>query len=431
MFVPPSLFEAQPLAYALSAALAFIVVVMAAYGARHFLFSLQRLFGRQRHPYLDIDVADWPSITVFIPARNEERVIAGCLDAMVSSDYPGDRLRIVPIDDRSTDGTGRILDDYAKRFPGQVIPFRREGGLSGKSAALSDALDSANGEIVMVFDADYVPNRGLLKQLAAPFFDPEVGAVMGRVVPGNVGRSLLTRLLDLERSAGYQVDQQARMNLRLVPQYGGTVGGIRRRAMEAVGGWDESMLAEDTDITFRLLLNGWKTVYTNRSECHEEVPEEWPVRVRQVKRWARGHNQVLARYWYPFLTSPYVNLRERIDGLMLLCVFLMSPLLLAGWCLAVALYYLNGSTLLLVFIPFLALMAYATMGNFAAFFEIVIAVLLDGNRNRIRLLPLNLLGFFVSMFSICAATFAQVADRAAGRALVWDKTLRYRAAAPK
>ncbi|MFY0104485.1 hypothetical protein ABTP95_22220, partial [Acinetobacter baumannii] len=76
--------------------------------------------------------------------------------------------------------------------------------------------------------ADYLPARGLIKQLVAPFFDPEVGAIMGRVVPVNAGANLLTRLLDLERSGGYQVDQTARMNLGLVPQYGGTVGGIRR-----------------------------------------------------------------------------------------------------------------------------------------------------------------------------------------------------------
>jgi cellulose synthase/poly-beta-1,6-N-acetylglucosamine synthase-like glycosyltransferase len=428
--LPPS-GEFLSAAFVLAATLALIVAVMAAYAVRHFVFSLQRLFGRQRHPYLDIDTADWPFVTIFIPAHNEERVVADCLDALVATDYPHDRLKIVPIDDRSTDATAAILGDYARRYPGRIAPFMRRGGKRGKSAALKDALRFAEGDIVMVFDGDYVPNRGLLKQLAAPFFDPEVGAVMGRVVPGNVSRNLLTRLLDLERSAGYQVDQQARMNLALVPQYGGTVGGIRRSAMDAVGGWHDDMLAEDTDITLRLLLHGWKTVYTNRSECYEEVPEEWPVRVCQVKRWARGHNQVLFRCWRALLTSGNVRLRERIDGLMLLGVFLLPLLLLAGWCIALALYYANGGSLLLLFMPFLVLTGYGTLGNFAVFFEIVIAVLLDGNRERLRLLPFNLLGFFVSLFSICSSSIAAVHDRATGRALDWDKTLRYRIAEPK
>ena len=428
--MPP--LEGEPaLASLIACALAIVVGIMTAYALRHFAFSLQRLFGRQRHPYLDIDTADWPKVTVFVPAHNEERVIAGCLEALLNSDYPPERLKIVPIDDRSSDGTAGIIAEFARRHAGQVFPFMRREGKPGKSAALKDALRFAEGDIAMVFDADYVPNRGLLKQLAAPFFDPEVGAVMGRVVPVNVSRNLLTRLLDLERSAGYQVDQQARMNLRLVPQYGGTVGGIRRSAMEAVGGWHDEMLAEDTDITIRLLMNGWKTAYTNRSECHEEVPEEWPVRVRQVKRWARGHNQVLFRYWLAFLGSRAMRVGERIDGLMLLGVFLMPLILLAGWCLALALYYLNASGLLLYFMPLLVLTAYGTLGNFAVLFEIVIAVLLDGNRRRIRLLPFNLLGFFVSMFSICSATIAAGRDRLLGRCLVWDKTLRYRDAQPR
>jgi cellulose synthase/poly-beta-1,6-N-acetylglucosamine synthase-like glycosyltransferase len=174
-------------------------------------------------------------------------------------------------------------------------------------------------------------------------------------------------------------------------------------------------------------MDGWKTVYTNRSECHEEVPEEWPVRVRQVKRWARGHNQVFFRHGRAFLGSHHLRARERLDGLMLMGVFLMPPLLLVGWCVALALYYLNASTLLLWFMPFFALMACGTLGNFAVLFEIVTAVLLDGNRRRVRLLPFNLPGFFVSMFSICSACLAAVRDRATGRGIIWSKTLRYRA----
>ena len=418
--------EAHSTALVLATLLAGIVLLMIAYALRHFLFSVNRLFGRQRHPYLDVEVADWPQVTVFIPAHNEEHVIGGCLKALLATDYPSERIRIVVIDDRSEDRTPEIVDEYARRHPDRIQAFHRRGGKKGKSAALKDAFHLAVGDILLVFDADYVPARGLVRQLVAPFFDPEVGAVMGRVVPGNVGRTLLTRMLDLERSAGYQVDQQARMNLRLVPQYGGTVGGIRRSAMEAVGGWDDAMLAEDTDITFRLLLGGWRTVYTNRSECHEEVPEDWDVRVRQVKRWARGHNQVLVRYWWQFLASPYITWRERIDGMFVLAVFAMPLLLLAGWVLALALYYLEGSMLLELFIPFMALMAYGTLGNFAAFFEIVIAVLLDGNRKRIQLLPLNLLGFLVSMVAIVRAVGDALVDRVTGRALVWDKTRRYR-----
>lgn len=403
-----------------------IIVVMIVYALRHGIFTLSRLFGRQRHPYLDIDCAQWPMVTVFIAAHNEELVIAGCLRALLNTNYPIDRLKIVPVNDRSTDATRTIIDGYVQNNPGRITPFHRDDGKGGKAAALKDALAHAEGDIAIIFDADYVPGRGLLKQLVAPFFDPEVGAVMGRVVPINAGANLLTRLLDLERSGGYQVDQQARMNLRLVPQYGGTVGGVRLSAVAAVGGWHDDMLAEDTDITYRLLFNGWKTVYTNRSECYEEVPQDWAVRVKQVKRWSKGHNQVLMRYWYQFAISPFLSWRERLDGMLLLLVFALPPLLLLGWVLAVALYFMNAGTLLTQLISVFALMSYGAMGNFAAFFEISTAVLLDGNRKRLRLLPFNLLGFFVSLFSISASVASLATDRVLRRNMVWEKTVRYR-----
>ncbi|MEO6017559.1 MAG: glycosyltransferase family 2 protein [Polaromonas sp.] len=410
----------------MAAMLLVIVVLMMLYGIRHFLFTMNRLTGVQRHPYIDVAVARWPMITVFIAAHNEEKVIAGCMEALLNTDYPADRLKIIPVNDRSKDGTGAIIDSYVERFPSRISPFHRVTGKAGKSAALKDALAFAEGDIIIIFDADYVPGRGLLKQLVAPFFDPEVGAVMGRVVPVNSGTNLLTRLLDLERSAGYQVDQQARMNMNLLPQYGGTVGGVRLSAMQAVGGWHDDTLAEDTDITFRLMLNGWKTVYTNRSECYEEVPEDWGVRIKQVTRWAKGHNQVLARYWWKFASSPYLTLRQRVDGLLLLFVFVIPMVMLLGWFLALALYFLNAGSLLSQVIPVFALMVYGTLGNFAAFFEIVVAVLIDGNRRRLRLLPFNMLGFLVSLFAIAGAVVSLMLDRLFKREMVWDKTIRYR-----
>ena len=424
-------FKDYQLASVMAALLIGIVLLMALYGIRHFIFTMNRLAGTQRHPYIDIAVARWPMVTVFIAAHNEEKVIAGCIEALLNTDYPADRLKIIPVNDRSSDATGAIIDSYTARNPSRISPFHRVGGNPGKAAALKEALLHADGDIAIIFDADYVPGRGLIKQLVAPFFDPEVGAVMGRVVPVNSGVNLLTRLLELERSGGYQVDQQARMNMNLLPQYGGTVGGVRLSAVAAVGGWHDDTLAEDTDITFRLMFNGWKTVYTNRSECYEEVPEDWSVRIKQVTRWAKGHNQVMARYWWHFASSPYLTLWQRIDGLMLLFVFIIPLIMLFGWCLALGLYFMNAGSLLSQLIPVFALMIYGTLGNFAAFFEIVIAVLLDGNRRRLRLLPFNMLGFLISLFAISGAVWSSMLDSLFNRAMVWEKTVRYRAEVTK
>lgn len=403
-----------------------VILLICVYTMRHYFFTLNRVFSSQRHPYVDIDTADWPAITVLIAAHNEEKVIADILSALLQVDYPEDKLAIVPVNDRSTDGTRAIIDSLVSGFPGRITPFHRSSGKPGKAAALKDAMGYVRTEVFLVFDADYVPGKSLIRQLVAPFFDPEVGSVMGRVVPLNVGKKLLTRLLDLERSGGYQVDQQARMNLSFVPQYGGTVAGIRKSALEEVGGWDENTLAEDTDLTFRLLLKGWKTVYENRAECYEEVPERWPVRVRQIMRWAKGHNQALGRYTAALLRRENVSLWETVDGVLLLGVYAMAPVLMLGWLLALILFYtgapVGGG------VAVLGLAAFTTLGNFAAFFEIASAARLDGSRVRIRLLPLTFLGFTVSVISVSRAAWQQILARFRRQEMVWDKTERSRVA---
>jgi cellulose synthase/poly-beta-1,6-N-acetylglucosamine synthase-like glycosyltransferase len=397
-----------------------VIFLVCVYMVRHYLFTLNRLFGRQRHPYVDVDAAVWPHITVLVPAHNEEPVIGAVLESLLEADYPHDKLRVLPVDDRSKDDTGKIVDEIARRNPGLVTPFHRTEGKAGKAAALEDAMKRVEDDIVLVFDADYIPGKGLLKQLVAPFFDPEVGAVMGRVIPHNVDTNLLTRALDLERSGGYQVDQQARMNLRLVPQFGGTVGGIRRLALESLGGWDTQSLTEDTDATFRLLLAGWKVVYQNRSECYEQVPETWPMRMRQLLRWARGHNQAMAKYARPLLFNRLTTFREKLDGLLLLHIYLMSTILLVGWSLGIVLWYLGVNEPGLIVI--LAVTSYSTLGNFAVFYEIAAAAHLDGSRARVRLLPLILLGFLVSLVAVTKATLTQWLYRRRGGDVLWHKT---------
>jgi cellulose synthase/poly-beta-1,6-N-acetylglucosamine synthase-like glycosyltransferase len=321
-------------------ALYIIVFLICLYTARHYWFTLNRLFGFQRHPYLDIDTANWPPVTILVAAHNEEKVIANILSTLMLTKYPESKMLVIPVNDRSSDRTREIIDQFVERFPERIKPFHRSSGKGGKAAALKDAMALVETEVVLIFDADYIPGAGLIKQLVAPFFDPEVGGVMGRVVPFNVGVNLLTRLLDLERSGGYQVDQQARMNLRLVPQHGGTVAGVRLSALGEIGGWNDNTLTEDTDLTYRLLLHGWKTAYQNRAECYEEVPETWPVRIKQIMRWAKGHNQAMVTYTLRLLFGRHkATLRERIDGALLLGVYAMAPVTVIGWALALGTFY--------------------------------------------------------------------------------------------
>lgn len=311
------------------------------------MFTLNRAFGEQRLGYQDIIDSDLPYVSVLIPMHNEEKVAENVLNALLNTDYPKDRIEIIPIDDNSTDRTREILEDYSSKYPHLIKPLYRGSYLPrGKPSALNDALKVAEGEIIIVFDADYIPPKGIIRDLAVSFLDPEVGVVMGRAVPLNISKNLLTRLFDLERIGGYQVDQQARYNLKLIPQFGGTVGGFRKELILKLGGFNPKILAEDTELTIKAYINGVKVCYTNRAECYEEAPETWEVRAKQIRRWSRGHNQVMFRYLLPLIKSPYLSLREKVDGVFLLCVYLISPLFLIGLVDSIVLFFLGEMQIL-------------------------------------------------------------------------------------
>ena len=147
----------------------------------------------------------------------------------------------------------------------------------------------------------------------------------------------------------YQADKQARYNLRTLPQYGGTVGGFRKEFMVNSGGFNTRVLAEDTELTYRLYTQGWKVIYANNAECYEEVPETWAVRGRQVRRWSSGHNNVMFRYFFKVIFSRHMNLREKLDGLMLLLVYAVPFLLALGLVDSLALFCLGEMNVLDVY----------------------------------------------------------------------------------
>lgn len=402
----------------------FMFIVMIIYTVRHFIFSQNRLMGRQRLYYSDIYSSRMKYISVLIPMHNEEQVLANVLDTLLECDYDRDRLEIIPINDNSTDRTKEMLDQYHEKYE-FIRPIHRNCENRGKPAGLNDAMQIARGEIIIVFDADYRPARDMLKQLAIAFEDPEVGAVMGRVIPYNANKNLLTRLVNLERCGGYQVDQQARYNLRTIPQYGGTVGGFRKEVMLETGGFNTKVLAEDTELTYRLYTKGWKVIYANSAECYEEAPETWEVRGRQIRRWSRGHNQVLFRYFLKVIVSTHMNLREKVDGLLLLFAYAVPFILAIGQLDSIALFFLGEMDLFAGWWVLLFIGAYTSFGNFAPFFEIGTSLVLDGVRGEVLMLPLLIFNFYFYMWNISRGFLDAVGDILTGRQAQWVKTVRF------
>ncbi|MDH7477952.1 MAG: glycosyltransferase family 2 protein, partial [Candidatus Bathyarchaeota archaeon] len=348
-----------------------------------------------------------PTVSILIPAHNEEQVIGRILQGMTKLTYPKDKLQVIVIDDASTDKTGNIGEEYSKEYPYiKVIHRSQEEGRRGKASALNAGFKHTNGEIILCFDADYYPQRDIVEKLVKNFADPKVGAVQGRVVVLNEPQNLVTRLVALERIGGYCVDQQARDNLELITQFGGTVGGFKRDVLEILGGWDESILAEDTDLTFRVYLAGYRISYVDDAECYEEAVESWRAYWKQRYRWAKGHMQCALKHSLKVLRSKNLSLKQKIDGLLLLNLYFMPVLVLFSWIIGVSLFFLNSSSWLSLFwksIP-ISFSLYSFVGNFAPFFEVGIGAYLDGRTRAQWLIPLLIFTFLYNI-PICTKAF--------------------------
>jgi cellulose synthase/poly-beta-1,6-N-acetylglucosamine synthase-like glycosyltransferase len=385
-----------------------IFAILSIYTIRHYIFYWNRLFVRQKRCFQDLAGSWLPSVSILVPMHNEEIVAENCLKRLIEMDYPkfNGHYEIIVIDDYSTDKTAEIVDAIAEKHHFVKVLHRDEAGGHGKGEALKVGTLLAKNDVILIFDADYQPSRNVVKRLVSPFQDPEIGLVMGRVVPINSPQSFLTRIIDIERSGGYQVDQQARYNLGLIPQYGGTVGGIRRHVLTSVGGWDVTKLAEDTDITYRVYLGGWKVGYINIAECFEEGVPTWIERRRQLRRWAIGHNQCLFTHFWPTIKSPVLTWTQKVDGILLLGVYVVPLLMLIGWFVGVYVYLFEQYWWWILFMALLFTLSYNSIGNFAIFNEVGIGIMLDKRGRAAYLLPLNLFNFFANIW-VCSGAFVR------------------------
>jgi cellulose synthase/poly-beta-1,6-N-acetylglucosamine synthase-like glycosyltransferase len=232
------------------------------------------------------------SVTVVIPARNEERMLPRLLAALERLEYPTPLINFILVDDGSTDGTGQLFMEWARaRRNARMVQLPES---SGKAAALmAGAALAAPADLVAIFDADTEPAPDSLAWLAGAFDDPNVGAAGGYSRPGNAERSVTSRYAALERWVCHLVTLAGKDRLAQNPPVLGAICAFRRRALEEVGSVPPEAVSEDVWISMKLTSTGWKTRWIGQAIAREDVAEELETFWRQRIRWSRG--QLAAR----------------------------------------------------------------------------------------------------------------------------------------
>jgi len=362
------------------------------------------------------------SVSILIPAYNEEKVIGRLLQRLTELRYPRELLEVIVINDCSKDQTGQIAATYASMHPSFIKVINRKNGGNGKAEALNEGLLHAKGEIIGCLDADYFPQTDFLEKTLPHFLDSSVGAVQGRIYVLNDSESWISKIVQLERIGGYRVSQYAREKLGLVPQYAGTTGLIRRDLLMNLGRFDPNILAEDTDLTFRMRLSGYKVKYVNFAESGEEAPAKLSQYWHQRNRWATGHMQCAFKHAWPLLKSK-TSLKQKIDGFMILNIYFLPVLVLLSWLLLLALLLLNPLTLLPYWMALVVAVFFFLNGNVAPFLEVIAGAICDRQKKLILYTPLLAIAYIINVF-VCSKAFLHlISAKLMGRNINhWHKT---------
>lgn len=231
-----------------------------------------------------------PKVTIQLPVYNEMYVVERLISSVCEIDYPRDSLEIQVLDD-STDQTTEIAQRCVDRYKAKgfdIVCLHRENREGYKAGALSEGLKSAKGELIAIFDADFMPPKDYLRNTVDYFYDTEIGIVQARWGHVNQDYSILTRSQSILLDGHFVIEQTARFNNGLFFNFNGTAGIIRKECIESSGGWQHDTLTEDLDLSYRAQLAGWKAVYLKDTVADAELPVDMNAFKSQQHRWAKG-----------------------------------------------------------------------------------------------------------------------------------------------
>jgi cellulose synthase/poly-beta-1,6-N-acetylglucosamine synthase-like glycosyltransferase len=282
--------------------------VLALYGVHRtgLLWLYLRHRREQTTPRSRFAEADLPVVTVQLPMFNEFFVAERVIDAAGRLDYPRDRLEIQILDD-STDATSilaRAKCDALRKDGLDVVYLHRDDRVGYKAGALEAGMERAKGELILIFDADFVPGASIIRDLVHFFEDPSVAMAQARWGHLNRDRSALTRCQAMLLDGHFVIEHAARHRSGRFFNFNGTAGMWRRTAIVDAGGWQHDTITEDMDLSYRAQLAGWKFVYAPTVTAPAELPCDMNSFKGQQYRWAKGSVQTARKLLGRILRAP-------------------------------------------------------------------------------------------------------------------------------
>jgi cellulose synthase/poly-beta-1,6-N-acetylglucosamine synthase-like glycosyltransferase len=307
-----------------------VMIVLACYGVhRYTMCYLYFKYKKNYNPNPPQRFEELPQVTIQLPIFNEQFVIDRLIEAVCAMEYPREKLEIQVLDD-STDETQQVAADIVARYAalGNPITYIHRTNRHGyKAGALDAGLKVAKGEYVAIFDADFVPPPDWLMKVIHHFAEPEIGMVQTRWSHMNRNYSMLTQIEAILLDGHFIIEHGARVRSGDYFNFNGTAGMWRIKAISDGGGWQHDTLTEDTDLSYRSQLAGWKFKYLPEVECASELPIEMTAFKTQQARWAKGLIQTSIKV-LPLMFKSNVPRRIKVEAVYHLTANLSYPLMI-------------------------------------------------------------------------------------------------------
>ena len=299
-----------------------------------------------------------PRVTIQLPLYNERFVVERLLEAVTKIRYPRELLQIQVLDD-STDDTRQVCEQLVRYYQSQGVPIEyhhREHRYGYKAGALAEGLKTATGELIAIFDADFVPGPDFLERTVPYFADPQVGLVQTRWGYLNRDYNLLTEVQAMLLDGHFILEHTARQGYGLYFNFNGTAGVLRRAMIEDAGGWEHDTLTEDSDLSYRAQLKGWKFIYLPEVVTPSELPVAIHAFQVQQARWAKGLTQVALKLLPRILRAP-IPLKCKIEAFFHLTPNISYPMMIIVSALMVPVmivrFYIGWLQMLTFDVPFI------------------------------------------------------------------------------
>jgi cellulose synthase/poly-beta-1,6-N-acetylglucosamine synthase-like glycosyltransferase len=270
-----------------------------------------------------------PPVTIQLPLYNERYVVERLVEEVVKIEYPKELLQIQVLDD-SNDDTAAFAEALVARYHalGYPIEYHHRPNRAGfKAGALQEGLETATGEFVAVFDADFCPPPDFLQRTIHYFADPNIGVVQTRWSYLNRVYSFLTEVEAMLLDGHFILEHGARSRAGYFFNFNGTAGVLRKKMIADAGGWQHDTLTEDSDLSYRAQLKGWRFVYLPGLDCPSELPVEMHGFQVQQSRWAKGLTQV-AQKLLPSILKSDIPTRVKAEAFMHLTPNITYPLMI-------------------------------------------------------------------------------------------------------